>query len=886
MQSIGIALIARNAESTIRNCIESFIEEVDQTVVVLAGESTDKTEEIVRSIDKVEVYNFDWIDDFSAARNFSFSKLHTDWLMWIDSDDEMYQPENLRLLVENAKEEVGAIWLPYHYALDEFGNVSTVYERERLLRAKYGWVWKGRLHETVSSLQKCILVRSNEVIIRHDHRAGGSRNDRNFKLLNLMKEESPEDMRVWLYLGHQHFAAGDWMEASEWYLKFGSDKRAVPLERYQSLCYGAKALRSLEDKQTIDVALMAIELYPSFKDAYLEMAQSYLMLGDYDKAIHWAFLSDTKDLIKEPPPIIFVNPLDYTFNKYALLSECYLKKGEWDTALGYIQEAYKIRPVTDIENNIKYIRGLKDRSKITDSIKSLAVTLLNNREILKLPSLLDAVPYWFRDLDDYKELEAGVSHYFAEAKDEPQTIEGDNNSILLNLGHSMNPEKLLEDADKYDKVTIVAPMPDIEPKQINTYSQTDIERLVTTRKGRHIVNLQREPSRIICEYDKNVPKHLCIRYFLGQGLENWSIKTIRENGCGGSEIWAAMTAKELAQRDCQPIIYAMDNQVWDGVLYRNFKDFSPKSMGCNVFISSRVPEVFYNDTESEQKWLWAHDICFGDRFTPEIAERIDCLVALSQWHAGHLKRCYPFLKDAEIIDMDNNKLTYDDQWKAGVWYEDAKISNVPKIAIIGNGMDTKKFEVQEDKIPHRFIWCSSPDRGLEQVLNMWPLIKKSLPDAELKVFYGWEYFNSALWIPGLKDMKQRIKQLIRQEGVEWCGRVGQEQLAREYLKADILLYPPPHDFRETYGIAFLEAQAAGTLCFYRENGALGETIGKRGIPLRLDMTPEEIVEKITNVIIDKEYCDKFREKGKKYALKRTWASQADKMLELYKQIGV
>ena len=98
--SIGVAIIAKNAEKSIKNCIESFIESVDQVVVVLGGESTDKTEGIVRSMKGVEVYPFEWCDDFSAARNFSFSKLKTDFLLWVDGDDVIYQAEKLREIID------------------------------------------------------------------------------------------------------------------------------------------------------------------------------------------------------------------------------------------------------------------------------------------------------------------------------------------------------------------------------------------------------------------------------------------------------------------------------------------------------------------------------------------------------------------------------------------------------------------------------------------------------------------------------------------------------------------------------------------------------------------------------------------------------------------
>ena len=101
------------------------------------------------------------------------------------------------------------------------------------------------------------------------------------------------------------------------------------------------------------------------------------------------------------------------------------------------------------------------------------------------------------------------------------------------------------------------------------------------------------------------------------------------------------------------------------------------------------------------------------------------------------------------------------------------------------------------------------------------------------------------------------------------------------MKADIMLYPP-HSFRETYGIAFLEAQAAGVLIFYRQNGALGETIGDRGVPLVMDMTPEQIVQKLAEVTSGD--CDIIRSKAREYALSRSWGKQTEKFLKLYKDL--
>ena len=886
--SIGIALIARNVEATIKACLDSFVEQVDQTVVVLAGESTDKTEEIVRSFrDKVEVHKFDWIDDFAAARNFSFSKLKTDFWLWVDADDEVYQAENLREIVSNLPNEVGAVWFPYHYAIDEFGNLITLYERERLLRASYHWLWRGRLHETVSALVPCKFVRTDHVIIRHNHLGGQPRNERNFRILNIMLKEAPNDKRIWLYLGHQNFATQDWMEAAKWYLQFGCDEGALPLERYQALCYCVKAMNALQDKQAVDIALLAIDLYPQYKDAYLELAHTYFNLGEIDKAIHFATLADMKEIITEPPHVIFINPLEYTFNRLTLLGECFARKQDLVKAIGYFKQAYAYRPITQIKDAIAKLEAEQMRNRVADSIKVLAVHLLNTQELVKLPSLLKTTPYWFRDTEDYKQLKTGVDFYTKELKSESNMVEEPGNGVIINVAQVDNIEALLEEADKkYDKVTIVSPYAgNGNGKQINTLSQSDLEHVLTAKENRHILDLRKEATRIWASYDKKMPSNLNIRLFLGQGLEVWNPDTIKSLGCGGSETWAAKTAEALAQKGCLPFIYAMDNQVWDGVIYRPFSDFKPDAMPCHLFISSRVPEVFNDEIPAVQKWLWFHDIHRWNRFTPEVAGVIDVLVVLSQWHANFVKATYPFMRDAEVIDMDKNKLIYNDCVAPEVWFADAKVSRLPKMAIIGNGIDTTRFEGHKVKRNrYRFIWCSSPDRGLEELLNLWPLIRKELPDAELKIFYGWEYFNHSLFIPEQRDLRNRLLKLIKQDGVEWCGRVGQKQLAEELFKAGAMVYPPPHQFRETYGIAFLEAQAAGAICFYRQNGALGETIGERGVPLSMDSTPEAIVRVIVDTLHNRKKCFTIRTKARDYALKRSWDSQAEKVLTLYRQI--
>ena len=82
---ISVCLIVKNEEDVIERCLESVKGFSDELIVVDTG-SSDKTKEIVRKFTD-KLYDFEWIDNFSAARNYAFSKAKCDYLFWLDADD-------------------------------------------------------------------------------------------------------------------------------------------------------------------------------------------------------------------------------------------------------------------------------------------------------------------------------------------------------------------------------------------------------------------------------------------------------------------------------------------------------------------------------------------------------------------------------------------------------------------------------------------------------------------------------------------------------------------------------------------------------------------------------------------------------------------------------
>ena len=146
-------MIVKDEEQTLARCLNCASPFADEIIIVDTG-STDKTVEIARSFTD-KVFFFQWCDDFSAARNFSFSKAECDLVMWLDADD-VITPENAQKIA--ALKDGGGFdsaYLKYAAAFD--GDTPTfVYFRERIFRRSQNFKWEGAVHEVISPCGKCI----------------------------------------------------------------------------------------------------------------------------------------------------------------------------------------------------------------------------------------------------------------------------------------------------------------------------------------------------------------------------------------------------------------------------------------------------------------------------------------------------------------------------------------------------------------------------------------------------------------------------------------------------------------------------------------------------------------------------------------------------------
>jgi glycosyltransferase involved in cell wall biosynthesis len=191
-------MIVKNEGSTIErvlNCARVF---ADEMIVVDTG-STDDTVAKAMAMG-ARVYHFDWIDDFSAARNFSFAKCTGDWIIWLDGDD-IILPESQALIQQLKSTTLGneleAIYLRYIYP-------PFLQWRERMVRRDlFGTKleWREPIHECIHGIdaQKSRYVDS--IAIQHEPppERTALKKDRNITILRKHYQDGAADERM-LYI--------------------------------------------------------------------------------------------------------------------------------------------------------------------------------------------------------------------------------------------------------------------------------------------------------------------------------------------------------------------------------------------------------------------------------------------------------------------------------------------------------------------------------------------------------------------------------------------------------------------------------------------------------------------------------------------------------------
>lgn len=396
--------------------------------------------------------------------------------------------------------------------------------------------------------------------------------------------------------------------------------------------------------------------------------------------------------------------------------------------------------------------------------------------------------------------------------------------------------------------------------------QTTLE---VVKKAKKVLGKPKEVLKILDEAPQDIqddPRLLRLRFgaqepktwsdnsvvvFCGNSLEDWDGNSTGTGGIGGSETAVIEIAERLVKSGKDVTVYNRcgayhEGKVINGVKYMNFWQFN-KEDTFNVLWLWRAPNLLLHGIKAKNVLVDMHDVSSPDVFYPEVNDQINHVLVKTNYH----KSLYP------TVPAD-------------------------KFNVIGNGIKNSRYAKKVTKNKNKFIYTSTPNRGLEQLCEMWPEIRKRIPDAELHTFYGWTtFYESHKNNPAQLAWMRKMQGLMSQDGIINHGRVDQDTLAQHQLEAYLWLYPTA--FPEIHCITALEMQAAGAYPITTGYAALEET-QKVGIKLPGDTKSKEWQEKYINEVVfayeNPDTIAKEVEEGKKWAKENDWDNVTEQWLTI------
>lgn len=386
-----------------------------------------------------EIYTYTWTDNFVEARNAIFKKVPKkyDWLLWVDSDDQVDNPQMIAPSLAVMPEEVHGVYIMYDYLKDEFGNVVVSHWTTRAVRNNGIYGWKSSfddsevaVHETLIAKRGVKAVANNEWKVVHQATEEHHRESliRNISLLEGMferqaKTERGVDPRIMFYLGTHYVDAYDFNKALELFIEYLKHSGWAE-ERSEAHVHVGKILAGKGNiGQARNAFLMALGENPNNPGAYLELSKLESKAERWEAAAEWASRG-----LSIKSKITAMVKFNHDYDLFTLKAQALSNIGgkSLSEALKMAQKALKLRPYDpSAQENRDLIQKLVDYRNNLRAAARLLRVLNEDKEEAKVLPLLDALPGSLQD----SSVVIDTRHQFATPTQWPKR------SIAIYVGH-------------------------------------------------------------------------------------------------------------------------------------------------------------------------------------------------------------------------------------------------------------------------------------------------------------------------------------------------------------------------------------------------------------------------------------------------------------------
>ena len=282
---ISLCMIVRDEAELLPGCLASVRGVVDEIVLVDTG-SRDATPELARAAG-ARVESRVWSADFSAARNAALELASGDWVLVLDADERLREPQTARKALEEfAARHAGEAGQVLLHNLGPEGSRALL---TRFFPRASEWRYAGRIHERVLRAGAEPPRAPTGIVVEHlgyapELVAARGKLARNAELLERELESAPGESYLWYQLGRTRALAGEHalaLAAFEHALESCADDAPYGAHLLESAAY---SLRALGRSQQALAWLLNATLDPRRADSQFVLGLLALDCGDLVRA--------------------------------------------------------------------------------------------------------------------------------------------------------------------------------------------------------------------------------------------------------------------------------------------------------------------------------------------------------------------------------------------------------------------------------------------------------------------------------------------------------------------------------------------------------------------------------------------------------------------------
>lgn len=355
---LSIGMMIKNEEKHLRECLQSLmplLNNIESELIIIDTGSIDNSVNIAKSFTD-KVYFHSWNDNFSEMRNKVISYCTGEWIMVIDGDEVLQNPNEIINFIKSKDiRKFNTALMMVKNLTDENNLLNfSMLSSPRLFKKDKDLHYEGAVHN--QPIFKAPIIKLNCSLIHYGYISTDKElMERKFiRTVSLLEKElkrDPSNFYYWCQLSVSYAMHNDHEKAMDFGIKAYETLNDSGLNKqeyiyvYMHLAY--TYLMNKEYKKAAEICLEGIAIKSGIIDLYFYLAKAQMMTKEYKSAIENN--KEYLNLIESIGMFSDTNVSLYTLGKY--------EYAYYDLVIG-------LKEIEDYESAFKYCKKITDEKLI------------------------------------------------------------------------------------------------------------------------------------------------------------------------------------------------------------------------------------------------------------------------------------------------------------------------------------------------------------------------------------------------------------------------------------------------------------------------------------------------------------------------------------------